>query len=262
MTQPQWDTRRFATLPSTNDWLLARAREGAGAGTVVVADFQSAGRGRLGRRWEAPRGRCLLASVLLRPLAQPGRLYACTAAVALALADASHELAGVAPEVKWPNDLLIGDRKLAGVLAESDAAAPGGRPGSIAVVVGVGCNIDWEGAPGSTCLAAHAAAPPGRETLLDAWLGALASLVPLLESDAGRRAIVGALRERCVTLGRRVRVQRVGETPLVGVATGLDDDGRLVVVPDPGAIAGDEGSAVAVSVGDVVHLRPAVRRSR
>jgi BirA family biotin operon repressor/biotin-[acetyl-CoA-carboxylase] ligase len=257
VTDPTWDTRRFATLPSTNDWLIASAREGARAGTVVVADFQSEGRGRLGRRWEAPRGRCLLASVLLRPLAEPGRLYACTAAVALALADACCALAGVDPELKWPNDLLVEGRKLAGVLAESDPRAPGGRPGSVAVVVGVGCNIDWEEAPGATCLAAHAAAPPRRDALLDAWLDALAPRASLLDADAGRRAIVGQLKERCVTLGQRVQVQRAGgDSPLVGLATGIEDDGRLVVAPDDGA------GTVAVSVGDVVHLRPIARCSR
>ncbi|MGH8987434.1 MAG: biotin--[acetyl-CoA-carboxylase] ligase, partial [Acidimicrobiales bacterium] len=174
MTAVGWDVRHFATLPSTNDWLLERAREGAPAGLVAVADHQSAGRGRMGRRWEAPAGSCLLVSVLLRPLAAVSELFACTAAAALETSDACRRLAGVEPDVKWPNDLVVGDAKVAGILAESDAGAPGGRAGSVAVVVGVGCNLDWS-PPGATSLAAHARGPVGRDALLDALLEGLAA---------------------------------------------------------------------------------------
>src|SRR5271165_653651 len=97
------DLRHFASLDSTNRHLMDAARGGAPEGTVVVADFQSAGRGRLGRRWEAPPGTCLLASVLLRPVLGPGELPLCSTAVALAAADACATVAGVHPELKWPN---------------------------------------------------------------------------------------------------------------------------------------------------------------
>ncbi len=253
MTAESWDVRRFASLPSTNDWLLERAREGAPAGLVALADYQSAGRGRVGRRWEAPLGRSLLVSVLLRPLAPPHMLFACTAAVALATADASADLGCDEPAIKWPNDLVIDDRKVAGILAESDASAPGGRAGSVAVVIGVGCNIDW--APpdsGATTLAEHAglAAPPvERDRLLSALLERLAQRTDRLDTEEGRRSIVAELRARCCTLGREVRVERNGAGPLVGVARALEDDGRLVV----SSATGD----VDVSAGDVVHLRPA-----
>jgi BirA family biotin operon repressor/biotin-[acetyl-CoA-carboxylase] ligase len=139
------DVRRFDSLDSTNTYLLAEARSGVPEGVVAVAEHQTAGRGRLGRRWEAPPGTCLLVSVLLRPVLEPGQLHLCTSAVALAAADACAAVAGVSPAVKWPNDLLVRGRKLAGVLAESDPAAPGGPEGSVAVVVGVGCNVDWPG---------------------------------------------------------------------------------------------------------------------
>ncbi len=249
MTALGWDVRRFATLPSTNDWLLERAREGAPAGVVVVADHQSAGKGRMGRRWEAPAGRALLVSVLLRPLAPVGELFTCTAAVALAAVDGCRQVAGVEPGVKWPNDLVIGTEKVAGILAESDAAAPGGRTGSVAVVIGVGCNIDWH-PPGATSLAAHSHWPLWRDALLEAMLGGLADRVALLDTGAGRRATVVELRSRCVTLGQRVRVDTGGAGSFCGVARELDDDGRLVVA----TATGD----VAVAAGDVVHLRPAV----
>lgn len=251
MTGPTaWDVRRFATLPSTNDWVLERAREGATAGLVALADHQSAGRGRAGRRWEAPAGRCLLVSVLLRPVAPPAELFACTAAVALALSDACREAAGVEPAVKWPNDLLLGDGKVAGILAESDASAPGGSPESVAVVVGVGCNLDWGGPPGAggTSLAAHAVRPAGRDALLEAMLAALAARVPALDTSEGRCATVAALRARCATLARQVRVETAAAGTLTGLASALLDDGRLVVSTD----AGD----VVVAAGDVVHLRP------
>ncbi len=248
MTAPGWDVRRFATLPSTNDWLLERAREGAPAGVVVVADHQSAGKGRMGRRWEAPAGRSLLVSALLRPLAPVGELFTCTAAVALAAADACRRVAGVDPGVKWPNDLVIGTEKLAGILAESDAAAPGGRTGSVAVVIGVGCNVDWQ-PPGATSLAAHAQGPVERDVLLEAMLECLGSRAALLDTGAGRRATVAELRSRCVTLGQRVRVEMGGAGTFCGVARELQDDGRLLVATGTGD--------VAVAAGDVVHLRPA-----
>ncbi|HTX62796.1 MAG TPA: biotin--[acetyl-CoA-carboxylase] ligase [Acidimicrobiales bacterium] len=243
-----WDVRHFDTLASTNDWLLERARGGAPAGEVAVADHQSAGRGRLGRRWEAPRGCSLLVSVLLRPVAPVTTLFTCTAAVALATSDACRRVAGVEPGLKWPNDLVIGEEKLAGVLAESDPSAPGGEPGSVAVVVGVGCNVDWA-PPGATSLAAHSVTPVGRDVLLDAMLDGLSARVPSLDTDDGRRETVAELRARCVTIGRDVRVETAGGGTTVGVACALDDDGRLVVATGAGELV--------VAAGDVVHLRPA-----
>lgn len=254
MTGAPWDVRRFARLPSTNDWVLERAREGAPAGLVALADYQSAGRGRMGRRWEAPPGCSLLVSVLLRPVAPRANLFPCTAAVALAVSDACGAVAGVEPGVKWPNDLVLGPdlAKVAGILAESDAGAPGGPSGSVAVVVGVGCNLEWEGPPGAggTSLAAHATRPVRRDALLGAMLDRLVARACALDTDGGRRATVAELRGRCVTLGRQVRVETAGAGTVFGLATALEDDGRLVV----STATGD----VTVAAGDVVHLRSAV----
>jgi len=116
--------RRLAEIDSTNRYLLDEARAGAPEGVVVVADYQHAGRGRLGRRWEAPAGSNLLVSVLLRPALAVEELHLCTVAVALAAADACERAAGLVPQLKWPNDLVVGDRKLAGILAESIPPAP------------------------------------------------------------------------------------------------------------------------------------------
>jgi len=244
------DVRRFETIDSTNRYLMDEARRGAAAGLVAVADHQSAGRGRLGRRWEAPPGSALLASVLLRPELAPDDLYLCTALVALAGADACVETAGVAPELKWPNDLLVGDRKLGGVLAEWDPGAPGGTPSSVAVVVGIGINLDWPGPEGAGGVSlAEVADPPRRDDLLTVLLERVATRYGSLGDEVGRAALAAELQVRCSTVGRRVRVE-LSAGRLVGQAVGLDACGRLLV-------DGDDGRRHGIAAGDVVHLRSA-----
>src|SRR5690242_13566930 len=113
----------FADIDSTNAYALERARAGAPEGLVVVADHQRAGRGRLGRTWHAPVGGSLLASVLLRPTIAVERWPLTATAAAVAAADAVVAVCDLPARVKWPNDVLVGGRKLAGVLAEADPAA-------------------------------------------------------------------------------------------------------------------------------------------
>jgi BirA family transcriptional regulator, biotin operon repressor / biotin---[acetyl-CoA-carboxylase] ligase len=250
----EWEIRWFDDIDSTNTYVRGAARHGAPEGLVVVADHQTAGRGRLDRRWESPPGANLLASVLLRPECGQREVHLCTAAVALAAADACMEVAGVEPVVKWPNDLLAGpaQAKLAGVLAEAEFA------GSTlaAVVVGIGLNVAWPGPDGAggTCLddlrrlAEAAAEPTDRRRLLERLLAGLAPRRALLDDEDGRQRLAGELRRRCATLGRTVRVVLASEE-FTGRAEGIDEAGQLVVeTPD--------GSRL-VSVGDVVHLRPA-----
>ena len=140
-----WDVRRFDEIASTNSYLLAQARAGAPAHLVAVARHQTAGRGRLDRRWESPPGANVLVSFLLRPRCEPSDLHLCTAAVALAAADACRDVADVRAALKWPNDLLVGESKVAGILAEVDFGS--GPPA--AVVVGLGLNVAWSGPPGA-----------------------------------------------------------------------------------------------------------------
>ena len=197
---------------------------------MAVADHQTAGRGRLGRTWEAPPGASLLMSVLLRPDLPPERRHLATAAVALAGAAAIDE---AGPSVKWPNDLLVGDRKVAGVLAEVDAGA---------VVVGIGINLNWEGDPPANGIAVNQVVghPVDRDTVLDGLLTALATRL------GDWSAIAREYRLRCGTLGRAVRVELSDET-FTGTAADVDDDGHLLV---------DVGMCLrTVSAGDVVHLR-------
>ena len=116
----KWDIHWLDEVGSTNTYVRDRARQGAPAGLVAVADHQTAGRGRLDRHWESPPGANLLASVLLRPGSGAEGMHLCAGAVALAGADACREVAGVEPVLKWPNDLLLDGAKLAGVLAEAE----------------------------------------------------------------------------------------------------------------------------------------------
>jgi BirA family biotin operon repressor/biotin-[acetyl-CoA-carboxylase] ligase len=258
--------RHFAEIDSTNRYLLDLARAGAPEGAVAVADFQSAGRGRLGRRWEAPAGANLLASVLLRPTLDPEELPLCTAAVALAAADACGRGAGVDPELKWPNDLMVGGRKLAGILAE---AIPAGAELGPAVVVGLGLNVRWpppEAAPGRQGSGTEAAASAERDevlavatsiwresgvqhdplALLELVLARLEGRLVDLADGAGRRRLAGEYRRRCTTLGKTVRVVLADEV-FTGTAADITVEGHLVV---------DVGACLrTVAAGDVVHLR-------
>ena len=231
--------RWFAELDSTNRFLVDEARAGAPAGTVVVADHQTAGRGRLGRTWVAPPGASLLTSVLLRPQLPAERRHLLVAAAGLAMAEALESETGVVAGLKWPNDLLVGDRKLCGVLAEAAADA---------LVVGLGVNVEWTDVPGDLAAVATACnleggRPTERRVLLDAFLARFADrLADLATARADYEA-------RLLTLGRRVRVDHP-QRELVGVARGIDDAGRLLVEHPDGTIE-------PVAVGDVVHVRPA-----
>jgi BirA family biotin operon repressor/biotin-[acetyl-CoA-carboxylase] ligase len=254
------DVRRFETIDSTNRYLVDKAREGEPEGVVAVASFQTAGRGRLGRTWEAPPDASLLMSVLVRPSLDVADLHLCTTLVALAAVRACDTVAGVGAGIKWPNDLVVEDRKVAGVLSElvtaPGAAAPPGA--GLAVVVGIGINIRYAGPEGvgGTSLEHEAGRPVDREAVLQALLDDLAASRGDLDSAPGRVALAGRAREACTTLGRRVRVTLSGEAEgdpgasLVGTAVDLTSEGHLVVESEA------DGSARTIAAGDVVHLRP------
>jgi BirA family biotin operon repressor/biotin-[acetyl-CoA-carboxylase] ligase len=243
----EWDVRWLDEVDSTNTYLRDQARRGAPEGLVVAADHQRAGRGRLDRRWESPPGANLLVSVLLRPGCEAEHLHLVTGAVALSGADACWEVAGVEPALKWPNDLLVGPSKLAGVLAEAEFV--GGT--LAAVVVGIGVNVAWPGPEGAggTCLddLRAAASPVDRRALLEHLLATLSVRRARLDDEPGRRGLADEIRRRCATLGQVVRVTLSGEE-VTGRAVAIDDAGRLVVETADGRRS--------LSAGDVVHLRP------
>ena len=221
----------MAVTGSTNADLLAAAADGAPDRSVLVADHQTAGRGRLDRRWDAPPGVNLLVSILFRTV--PPAPSTLTQRVGLAAVEACRVAAGVEAALKWPNDLLVGDRKLAGILAQR--AADG------SIVVGLGLNVGW--APEGAVALCSAPSSRGEPTPLDV-LAALLTAFDALPDDIG-----DGYRAALATLGRRVAVQVPGGC-IDGTAVDVGDDGRLVVVDTCGLTH-------RLDVGDVVHVRDA-----
>ena len=249
--------RRFATIEwvaetgSTNTDLVARASERPLREVALVADHQTAGRGRLAREWLAPPAQNLLLSVLARPRCPSDRWSLATSAMAIAIVDVASALGSTGVGIRWPNDVVVADGrapgKLAGVLAELvvDAAGPA------AVVVGVGLNVSWPVEPdaraalAATSLAACRDEVPRRDAILAAVLAEFEATLEIVENEPRR------LRElhlaRSLTIGREVRVARADGTDLEGRAVDIDEAGRIVV-----RVSGvDE----ALSAGDVTHLR-------
>jgi BirA family biotin operon repressor/biotin-[acetyl-CoA-carboxylase] ligase len=251
--QGMWrEVRVVGETGSTNADLLAEARSGNGEGLVLVAEAQTAGRGRLGRPWISPPRSALTFSVLLRPGGVPAALLGWVPLLAgVAVASALRETAGVDASLKWPNDVLAGGAKLAGVLAE--------RWGD-AIVVGTGINVfqrrDELPVPTATSLllAASAGGADTRERLLTAVLGELARRYGawLDQPHPGDPDGCGLREEylrRCGTVGEDVTVLLPGGQSLTGTAVGIDPAGRLEMRTPAGL--------VQVSAGDVVHLRGA-----
>lgn len=258
------DVRWVDDTGSTNADLMAvaaaRLSEGSGedrsvwVDAVLVAEHQSAGRGRLGRTWEAPIGSSLLSSTLIRPDLPSDRLQLVTMAVGVAASDACDAVTGVRPRLKWPNDLVItaadlGDRKVAGILAESIV-----REGTVAaVVVGMGLNVNWptelpaDLSAIATSLNHHTGRAVDREDLLVAHLLGLEAILDQLGTEEGRCRLLERYRQLSATLGRLVRVEMASET-MVGTAVDVADDGHLLLDAD--------SEVVAITAGDVVHLRP------
>lgn len=232
--------------------------------SVLVAEHQTAGRGRAGRSWRTPPGAALTASVLLRVRVDPGRLGLGPLVGGLAVRRALTRLTGLRLGLKWPNDVLVldagpdladwrTDRKVAGILLEAlpdhGASAPGG-PTATALVVGIGVNVGQSAeqlpVPWATSLAL---AGRGDVTPGGALTAIGEELAPLVAAwERGERDVLDAIREACVTLGREVRVELPGGARLTGTAERLEDDGRLTVVTP----AGDR---VPVLAGDVLHVR-------
>ncbi|WP_432946460.1 biotin--[acetyl-CoA-carboxylase] ligase [Kribbella sp. CA-253562] len=231
--------------PSTNAVLAAAARAGAPEGLVATAEYQSSGRGRLGRTWTTPPRSALLTSVLLRPTAVPAARWPWLGLlVSLAVTSAVRRVAEIPAQVKWPNDVLVEDRKLAGILLE--------RVEGPAAIVGMGLNVtlraDERPHPGATSLALEGAATTDRVTVLAAVLRELAVRYQEWVEAAGDPAVIlPDYQGLSATIGRPVRVELPDGKFLEGTATGLDTDGRLLVDAADGPHA--------LAAGDVTHLR-------
>lgn len=240
---------------STNRDLIEQANadrdEPSAAGrqaAVLVTDHQTAGRGTKGRSWFDPPGGSLLLSVRLFPRVAPAALHRYTMALSVAAADACAEVAGVDVRLKWPNDLFVGDRKLAGVLAESSV-----RGGAVdALVIGIGMNVNWpaelpedlgELAVALNHLAGH---DIDRVALAASLVRCLDRELRALAADGGEVDLLERYRRRSATLGRQVRVE-LPDGPLFGEAVDVTDEGLLVVEID--------GVRQRFAAADVTHLR-------
>jgi BirA family transcriptional regulator, biotin operon repressor / biotin---[acetyl-CoA-carboxylase] ligase len=243
-----------ASTGSTNADLLARAAaEPAGPeGQVLVAEEQTAGRGRLGRSWSSVPGEALTFSVLLRPVTVPAdRRGWLPLLTGVAVVAAVRSVSGVAASLKWPNDVLVGERKLAGILAEQ-------APDESAVVIGTGLNVATaaDSLPVSpsglraTSLLAEGAAV-SRADLLAAVLDEFERRYAAFRADPDpvRTGLLAEYRGLCATLGQTVRAELPLGRVLTGTAAGVDAGGRLLIAERPG------GPPVPVSAGDVVHVR-------
>jgi BirA family biotin operon repressor/biotin-[acetyl-CoA-carboxylase] ligase len=273
---------RLGLVDSTNRYLADLVRSGMPGGAqvpegyAVVAEQQSAGRGRLARRWEAPRSSAVLCSILFRTGLTATELHLLNWAVALSALSACRQSAGVELSLKWPNDLLApaefalagrrGAPKVAGILSEvlapgAQKRAEGAEEALRAVVVGIGINVNWP--PGwppadaddpdlaslgtqATALNRLSGREIDRDDLLERMLDGARRFNAALRSEEGRRSVASQYRHSCSTIGREVRVQLADETVL-GRAVDLDESGCLLVATNM--------CIRTISAGDVIHLR-------
>jgi BirA family biotin operon repressor/biotin-[acetyl-CoA-carboxylase] ligase len=218
----------FETLDSTNDLAKELAAQGAPEGTVVVAEAQTGGRGRLGREWNSPPGVGLYVSLVLRPMLPPMELPQITLTTAVAVVRAVRRVAGVAPGIKWPNDLLFNGKKLGGILTEMETESDRIRH----VVVGLGLNVNNPGFPPelaatATSLTLAAGRVFSRVHLLQAWLEEFEALYGRFLNQ-GFPEILEEWKCSTVTLGRAVTV-RQGSREISGQALDIAPDGALLL---------------------------------
>ncbi len=244
------DIRVFESVDSTNAVLGALAADGAEQGTVVLADEQTAGRGRLGRAWHSPPGSGLWFSVLLTPPAAPDAGWAATVCASLGVLRGVLMASGIHPQIMWPNDLLVGGRKVCGILAE---AKPARADGTLPIIVGIGINVNLaadafpeEFRARATSLSAVRGAAVDRLALLDATLRGMAEAYAI----AGREGLAPLLqpwRMHSAMLEKRVRVN-LGSRTLEGVVADVRESGALV-------LRRDDGVREDVVAGDVTLVR-------
>lgn len=235
----------YETIGSTMDAAFRLGIEGAPEGTVICADGQTQGKGRLGRTWSSPKGKGIYISVILRPPLPPADVAQLTLMSAVAVCEAVKEMTGIAAKIKWPNDLLAGDRKFAGILTELSAEMDRVR----FVVAGIGINVS---APLSA-LPAHATSLKNetkmkisRVELAQEILRRLEHWYDILKTE-GFSSVLDQWKILSSTLGRHVRVvDQSGDVE--GVAVDLDEYGSLL-------IRKDSGVTVRRSTGDVIQAR-------
>ena len=246
--------RGVTVLPSTdstNADLADAARDDAPEGTAIVADHQTGGRGRLGRGWAFPARSGIALSMLVRPDTVPAERWPWLPLLTgIAAYEALRDVAGIDAELKWPNDVLVDDRKLAGILVERIET-----PTGPAAVVGIGLNVsladDELPVPTATSLMIAGSSTTDRSVIVRALMRTFEPLYrawAAAEGDPAEGMLTSYVR-RCSTLGRTVAVHLPDDSTLDGHAEAIDSEGRLVV-------ADSAGTRHSLRVGDVVHVRP------
>jgi BirA family biotin operon repressor/biotin-[acetyl-CoA-carboxylase] ligase len=247
--------RVLPSVESTNTAMLAAAQDGAPHASVLVAEEQTAGKGRLGRTWTAPARSGLFVSILVHPEVPAAAWTWLPLLAGLAARDAVARGGGLEIGLKWPNDLVVAagelaDRKLGGILCET-------VPGGAAVVVGIGINVTLRQhelpVPQASSLALAGAESTDRDTLLRALLRSFGDWYTRwsgADGDAEAAGLRDAYLRACVTIGREVRAELPGDRVVTGRASGVDRAGALLVT------TADQGET-PIGAGDVVHLRPA-----
>jgi BirA family biotin operon repressor/biotin-[acetyl-CoA-carboxylase] ligase len=242
------DLRVHDAIGSTNDEALEWAAAGAPEGAAVTADQQTQGRGRWSRGWHSPPGRSISLSVVLRPGGAVASLL--TTVLGVAVAEALEEAAGVTCGIKWPNDVVVDGRKVAGILVESRSSGPTVD----AVVAGIGVNVSWspdempaEISAGATSLAAAGAGPLPRGPLVALVLRSVEDWYARAQTPGGRAEVVAEAERRSTIVGHPVLLRRSDGTLVEATATGLRDDGALQVESG--------GESFAVTAGEVERIR-------
>ena len=221
----------FDTIDSTNTRAKVMAAQGAPAGTVLIADHQTGGRGRLGRTFLSPAGTGIYMSVILRPDCPPAELMHLTCAAAVAACDAVEAAVGLRPGIKWTNDLVCHRRKLAGILTEL-GLSPRGTVDWAVIGIGINClqtEADFDPAIRSFAGSLSMFAPCDRAVVAAALVKAFAAM------DLSQKAsLMAQYRRDCVTLGQAVSLVRGDDPVRHGQAVEIDEDGALIVEFAPG----------------------------
>ncbi len=248
-------------IDSTNREAVALARAGVEHGTVVVADSQTEGRGRLSRQWFSPPAVSLYCSIVIRkPIGAEQMaewLSWLPLMTALATAEAIDTIAAASVSVKWPNDLLIAERKIGGILCESGTVA---RSGSYQIVgLGLNVNGDRNDFPEdlretATTIRHETGHPVERNRLLARFLHELEACVEEFESRGSERLAL-AYRQRCSTIGKTVKATLTDGKEFIGLAESIEQDGTLRVVQRPLPIDGRPPDIQRLRVADIIHVR-------
>jgi BirA family biotin operon repressor/biotin-[acetyl-CoA-carboxylase] ligase len=232
----------FDTLSSTNTEAAEQARRGAGEGLCIVADEQTAGRGRQGREWRSQKGSGLFISLVLRPRLDPQYLTLIPLLAAVAVYDVLLKAFCIEPDIKWPNDVLIGDKKICGILSEAVDT-----PQGVAVILGIGINLKNGSLPETaTSIERESTTATDRDEMVEAVTTEIEALYNLLHSRPA--AIIKQWTTRSSYSENKAVEVRSGSEVFTGVTCGLDDNGAL-------RVRTADGTVRSVQAGDVERLR-------